>query len=139
MLKTTRTVTLSISIGLFAISLTQKCYCTDSSCGDSIAVVFVGALGVIMGGACLAWLANPALVTSWMFVKKKPTLSLIMSVAALLISLSFLLFDKIVDNEGGGSSKIISYRAGYWLWVSSAFVMFIGNLIMYFLRKNEKK
>jgi hypothetical protein len=85
-----------------------------------------------LGGAILTWLANPAILVSWLKFNKNLKQSLIASLAATLIALSFLLFNKIVDNEGGTYSKIISYKSGYWLWLLSCGVMFIGNLISTF-------
>jgi hypothetical protein len=38
-----------ISIGLFMYALTQKCYCTTASCGDSIAALLSGTIGFIFG------------------------------------------------------------------------------------------
>ncbi|MGC4023190.1 MAG: hypothetical protein QM734_15225 [Cyclobacteriaceae bacterium] len=54
---------LLLSIALFLISLTQKCFCTDGGgCGDSIAVLITGSFGFLLGGAALTWLANPLLL-----------------------------------------------------------------------------
>lgn len=39
------------SISLFALSLTQKCYCSTSNCTDSFLVFLLGGLAVLMGGA----------------------------------------------------------------------------------------
>ncbi|MGZ4037821.1 MAG: hypothetical protein ACXVPQ_08335, partial [Bacteroidia bacterium] len=100
------------------------------------AVFFIGVLGTLAGGAALTWWANPLLLTAWISVKLSPKLSLITSGLALLISLSFLLFHSITDDEAGHYKEIIAYRPGYWLWVSSSFIMFAGNLV---LRSVDKK
>jgi Flp pilus assembly protein TadB len=60
---------------------------------------------------------------------KNPGLSLKISIAAAIVSLSFLFFKQIMVNEAGNYSKIISYNLGYWLWVLSAVIMLIGNLV----------
>ncbi len=125
-------ITLFISIGLFIISLTQPCYCTTKSCGDSIAALLSGSIGFIYGGAALTWLANPILIISWCFVNRNPKLSLVTSVAAFLIALSFVLFDEIISDEAGHYSRIIGYRLGYWLWVYSSLIMVISNVIRHF-------
>ena len=122
--------TLFLSLGIFLIALTQKCYCTTAQCGDSLAAFIVGIIGVFFGGAALTWLANPLLLFSWITVKLKPTLSLIAALLATFVALSFLFFDEIIDNEGGTYNEIIEYKLGYWLWVSSSVVMFIGQLII---------
>jgi hypothetical protein len=131
--KTIQITTLGLSIGLLIIALTQKCYCTTSSCGDSIAAFIAGIIGIFFGGAALCWLANPLLILSWALIKNNE-ISLIMSLLSTLIALSFLLFDKIIDSEAGHYNKIIGYEIGYWLWVCSNLVMLLGNIL---IRKNK--
>lgn len=123
---------LAISLGLLIISFTQDCYCTEGRCAESLAIFFSGALGFFMSWAGLSWLANPFLVTSWIAFSKNPGSSLITSLLASLLALSFLFFKEIMDNEGGYASSIISYKLGYWLWLSSCLTMLIGNVIRYF-------
>lgn len=127
--KKIKIVTLSLSISLLAIALTQKCYCTTGSCGDSIAAFLFGLFGVFVGGAALCWLANPLLILSWIFIKNNK-LSLIMSVLSTLIAISFLLFDEIIADEAGHYSRIIGYELGYWIWVSSNGIMLFGNYLI---------
>lgn len=131
--KTIKIATLSLSIGLLIIALTQKCYCTTSLCGDSIAVFIFGLFGIFFAGAALCWLANPLLILSWILIKNNK-LSLILSLISTLIAISFLLFDEIIDDEAGHYRKIVGYELGYWLWVSSNCVMLFGN---YLIRKNN--
>lgn len=120
---------LFISLGTFAVSLTQKCYCTTAQCGDSLAVFISGAFGVFFGGAALVWLANPLLILSWILALRKPKWSLMFSVLALGIALLFLGFPSIIDNEGGHRNQIISYEPGYWLWVASMAAIVAVNVI----------
>ena len=82
-------------------------------------------------GVGISWTANPLLLISWriLFIGKWK-LSFIFSLLALLFSLIFLLFNEIIANEGGSKSKIIAYDMGYWLWLSSCGINFIGNLII---------
>lgn len=119
------------SICLYILSLTTECYCTANNCGASFLVLLLGWAGIFMGSmACLSWLANPLLIMSWLTAKKNPRASLGYSSVAALLTLSFLLFDKIVDNEAGGFSKIISYKSGYWLWSASIILMVVGNYVL---------
>ena len=100
--KTICKITLIVSISLLALSLTQKCYCTTiNGCGDSLMVFIFGILGLAYGGAALTWLANPLLIASWITLKPSNKWSLILSVIAFLISISFLLFDKVIADEAG--------------------------------------
>jgi hypothetical protein len=130
---------LLFSIGLFIVSLTQKCYCTENSCGDSLAALFSGALGFFLSPAGFSWLANPLIIISWATTNRKIKLSLISSIVAFLMALSFMFFDKIIANEGGSFEKIVSYKLGYWLWLSGIGVMVIRNLIFYRLPAASKK
>ena len=127
--KSINKATLVTSVGLFILSLSQQCYCTTSHCAYSIAVLFSGSFGFFLCLANLTWLANPLLLVSWKTINRNPLLSLITSLLATIISFSFLLFTNIMDNEGGFYSKIIGYKLGYWLWVSSSLIMFVGNMI----------
>lgn len=130
--KSPRDIAYILSIGVYLLSLTQKCYCTTASCGDSLAVLFSGIIGVFLGGAGLTWLANPVLFASWFYHKRAPLGSLICSVVAVLIMISFLFFKRIVADEAGTYKNIVAYKAGYWLWLSSAIIMAICNAISYF-------
>ena len=131
-----RAVILRASIVVFLISLTQQCYCTTNSCGYSIAAVFSGAIGLLLGGAGITWLANPLLLISWILAKKSPKFSLLTSFLAVITSLSFLLFSKIISDEAGNYSQIISYKLGYWLWVLSSVIMLGGNIWLYLSKKS---
>jgi small neutral amino acid transporter SnatA (MarC family) len=122
---------LLISIVLYIISLTQISYCIPGSCKN-----FSGLLSLIFGWVgvfmlhfpAFPWLANPILLASWITHKKKPKVSLILSVVSLTFMLSFLLVDEIIANDGSTKAKIISVGLGYWLWVMSAIFIIIGNL-----------
>ena len=83
-----------------------------------------------MAGA--TWLANPLLIASWIVAYKNPLGSLITSLLATALSLSFLCFSTIMDNESGTSANITGIKAGYWLWVISMAVMFTGNALIYY-------
>ncbi|PRY11362.1 hypothetical protein CLV24_111157 [Pontibacter ummariensis] len=137
------------SFALFIISLTQESYCTNQ-CGDSLAVFLVGGLGVLFEigaltdkylnintigevdytiGATFSWLANPALLIAWLTYKESKTTSLVFTMLSLALMLSFLMFDKVIDNEAGHYNKIVNYKAGYWLWLSSSAVLAAGALV----------
>jgi len=122
---------LTVSIILFGLSLSQKCFCTEDNCGqdwEGMALLISGCFGIFSCAAWFSWLANPALLISWLCFKKKTTYSTIINIIALLIGISFLFFREIITNEGGGVSKITSYEIGYWIWISSILLLLIGNL-----------
>ena len=122
---------LLLSIVLFIIACTQKCYCTDNDCGEygsGMVVLIIGAFGIFSGGACLAWLANPLILLAWV-TAKSPKFSLILSIIALTIGISFLFFDEIIRDEAGHYGKITGYKAGYYLWNLSFISMIVRNYL----------
>ena len=102
-------------------------------------VFLLGWLGVFFGGAALTWLANPLIILSWIMTKRNSKHALTVSALASLICLSFLLFDKVIDNEAGHYNEIISYQSGYWLWACSALTMAFGNLYFKFAKSTTDK
>jgi hypothetical protein len=133
--KSLKRLFLIASIGLFIASLTQDCYCTDSRCANSIAVLLSGSLGFFLSPGGFTWLANPFIIISW--INKNRKKSLIYSTLAFTLSLSFLFFNKIIDNESGDYNQITGYRLGYWLWLSSIAVAAVGNLILFVLERQK--
>jgi len=129
------------SILLYAVSLTQKAFCSGGDCYDSVMLALVGALGVpiaIFGSgsmACITWVANPLLVFAWLTLyRSKIKTALLFSLAASLIAASFLLFKTIPTDEGGTPHPITGYGIGYWLWLSACCSMMLGSAGLY-LRK----
>ncbi len=122
---------LFLSVGVYIISLTQKGFCINGEpCryfSGFLDLIF-GWLGVFMLHIpAFPWLANLFLFVSWSCSKKKPKASFILSVIAFILMISFLLVDEIISNEAGTKSKVVFYGLGYWLWVLSSLVMFLGN------------
>ncbi len=132
-------IILTTSIIFFVMSLTQNSFETIVGPNSKgIMDLLVGWMGVLMlHPPAMVWLANPTLFAAWVFTKKNQRTSFILSVISLLIMLSFLLFDEIIVNESGASSKITAYGLGYWLWVLSAFIMVIGNGVLYYIKRKD--
>ena len=135
--KKLKKIFLTISVVLFITSLTQKCYCTTTACADSIMVFLLGWAATVSGGAGFVWIANPLLFASWLLLKKNLKTSMFLSVFAALLSLSFLLFDSVLDNEAGQKHEITSYRPGYWLWTASTLCMLVAAFVL-MLRHNTR-
>lgn len=120
-----------ISIGIFIISLTQKTYCTPGDCsswGAGFYAVVLGWIGLFVGGAFISWLANPAIIISWVFVCRNNMVATFFSGIATVLCFCFLFFDKIMVDEAGNYSQITGYQMGYWLWTLSSLVFFLGNI-----------
>ena len=149
--------TIIISLCLLIASLTQTCFCTNT-CGSSVIVFFMGWAGILMDlgaffsdiadlvqgkgsgqmtpiGACFSWLANPLILLTYFALISEYKTAFYLSLASTLFSLSFLFFDKILDNEAGHYNEIKSYQLGYWLWLGVSLVNLIGSVILIKLNK----
>jgi hypothetical protein len=125
-----RVLFIIVSILLFFISCFYICYCTTDRCRTSIEALLIGWLAIFDGGPGMAWIANPLLLITWILFSKRHRLALFFSIVTALISLSFLGYNKIIDNEGGTINSIIKIGPGYWLWLSSCLTTFLGVLTM---------
>ncbi len=122
-----------ISLCLFTLSLTQHAYCTSKSCTGSLSALLAGWMGILAGStACFPWLANPLLITAWMIRSKKPLLALVCSIAAFVLCLSFMFASVIMEDEAGNNYPIYGWKLGYWLWLASAGMMLVSNLLLRF-------
>lgn len=156
--KVLQLLTLTCSVLLFLFSLPQLGFCSNAGCGTSIFVMLTGWLGVMLEigtlvnwlagilngefavfesslGATFTWLANPLLFICWLTYYKRPRLSFFCSLLAFLFAAAFLGFNKVIVNEAGHYSLIVSYRLGYWLWLTSILVMAVVNSLLTYQRK----
>ncbi len=124
--------TAAISAILLAASLTQTAFTIDKADGAWLAILAFLTGWMDLFGAGISWLANPLVVLSWIFLLcRKSKFALLAAFFSVLFALSFLCFRKIMSDEGGNFSKIVTYNAGYWLWLSSCIVSFAGSLILF--------
>jgi hypothetical protein len=119
---------------LFLASLTQNAYHlagdNPEAWSASWGLLLIGWMGIYFG--VFAWLANPLLVLSWMLcVRGKHGAALIVSTAAVLFALSFLLHRTIVADEAPTYKAVTGYGLGYWLWLASMLIMAAGALGLY--------
>ena len=129
-----KTVILIVGVGLFVFSLFNICFCTDNGCRTSIEALLIGWLAMLTGGAAITWLANPFLVIAWiLFIKDKKS-AWLFGLAASIMSISFLKFQVIIENEAGHYNPIAKIGLGYWFWLSSCLTTFIGSLTMRILK-----
>lgn len=129
---------LSSSILIYGISLFQDCFCT-SHCVNSFFALLFGFLPMSSGVANICWLANPLLFMSWVVFYKDTKSSFIFSLLASALSFMFLFATEVAVNEGGSPSQIDSLEIGYWLWLSSIFIISIGNSVRYYLEYSIDK
>lgn len=119
-----------ISIGLFAVALTQNGYYIDRPNRNAWAPAWgelaVGWISVFSG--TVAWLGNPLLFASWVALFNKALRAAgLFAAVALGFMLSFLLNRTIIDSEAPSYARITGYGLGYWLWLSSAATVVIGT------------
>ncbi|WP_294671315.1 hypothetical protein [uncultured Fluviicola sp.] len=122
-----------ISLIILGISLLCPTYCTNVSCSGPLSgladLLFGWFAALFMGSTYSAWFANPFFITAIFTNKKVPVLSLIFSVIALFIALTFLKGGTVWLNEAGHKGYITKLQSGYWLWVSSMVIMVIAALV----------
>jgi hypothetical protein len=134
LIKTTKSKwIINTSLGLFLLSLTQAAYCVEGVCQRSwagISLFLFGILGPFTSFAGLTWLANPALIISWISFYKNRKISFLSSAFACCFALLFLFCTQIREDEGGFLHTISGYRLGYWLWLTSSLTMLSGNIYL---------
>lgn len=121
-------IAIVVSIGLYALSLTQDAYYIagddPKAWASGWVLLLLGWIGAIGFDAGLAWFANPLLFISWVMHFTKNELGSVKAGAvATAFALSFLLFDKVISSEAPTYSEIIGYGFGYWLWLSSCAII----------------
>lgn len=91
----------------------------------SISLFLTGWLGIPFGH--FSWLANPLFIFA-LFVRKDN--SLVLSVIAFVLSLSFICYSTIPDYSGDiYHDPIAGYGIGYFLWVLGLGLFMFGNLL----------
>ena len=125
---------LIVGILLFAFSLFNTSFCTDNGCRTSMEAFLIGWLAMLTGGAAITWLANPFLIITWILLAKNNKSAWLFGLTASVISISFLKFQVVIENETGHYNLITKIGLGYWLWVSSCLTTFIGCLTMRILK-----
>ena len=123
-------ISFSLTILLFIFSLVFNGYYINDG-EDSVGSL--GLIALLFGffGMNISWLANPCLILSLIHLKRENLQkAFIFSLLSVVFGLSFLFYDEIIANEGGTKSEITGYGLGYWLWLSSLIVNFIGMVII---------
>lgn len=129
-----KTFALIVAVGLFVFSFFYICFCTENRCRSSSEAFLIGWLAMLTGGAGVTWLANPFLIIAWILLIKNKKIAWLFGLIASLLSISFLKFQVIIENEAGHFSPILKIGIGYWLWLASCVITFIGALTIRILK-----
>ena len=138
-----QTVTVTLSVIVFIISLTQNVVTVDYDIIDHVSswqYLTIGSVAVFGGSELewLIWLANPLYIISIILFIKNYKLSMITAYLASFLALLFYTWEEIRVDEKGVTSKIIHFELGYYLWVSSILVLTSG-IFIYFRHISKKK
>jgi hypothetical protein len=113
-----------LSQALFLASLTQDMF---TSGFPTLWVLLFGWAGLYYSLSAVAWFANPCIIIAWRTVNKRPRMSLLFSVLAVIAAVAFLFFRDVYKSDSDINS-IADFNAYYWLWLGSCFVMLATNL-----------
>ena len=122
---------LGVSLLLYLLCLPFDAFCVQGECSGwpGYGILIFGPLGLLASPTNWTWLANPILLAAWMMLAVQARiLSAPLSLAAFVIAISFLFQREIMTNEAGILFPITGYRIGYWIWLSSIAVCFLGSI-----------
>lgn len=132
-----------LALSSYLLSMFCPTYCTSSNCPGSFDGLFTTLFGlgglIFHGGVYFAWLANPLIITSLGLKNKHLYLNLIVTFIALLLCLNFLRGGKVVIDENLSFGEITEFKSGYWLWLTSAVILFLNNLLSLYYHLFKKK
>jgi hypothetical protein len=139
----TRNIFLNLSLIIFGISLICPTYCTNVKCSEfgsgTVDLLLGWFAALFLGGTYLAWFANPFFVIAILTNKKFTKLSLVLSLIAFIIALTFLRGGKVLLNEAGHEGYITKFQIGYWFWLASMFLLIIGTSVTIVRRNRATK
>jgi hypothetical protein len=81
--------------------------------------------------ANFTWLANPLVLIAWgLIFRGDRRWAIIFSIFAVGLAASFLLCDRVINNEGGAPEPIGERLSGYWLWLCSMILAAISSFTL---------
>jgi len=135
-----------LSLIVFLVSLTQPAFYIDREDFDAwsspFGLLLIGWLPVIAGEtSAIAWMANPLLLLSWIFLfnPKLEKAVLWTGLLSIVVGLSFLFVEEILSSEAPTYSKITTIMPGYWLWISSMLTFTVGILYLKWFKRSKMK
>lgn len=134
-----KTFFLIISLTIFIVSLTQNALSYFDFDGlkthSSFSLLIMGGIAILGGGLLewFIWLSNPIYFLALIYFFKSSKVSMMFSIIATFLALSFASWNEILAAENGRNARIESLNIGYWLWVISFAILSIGT-IYYFIK-----
>lgn len=126
------------SLITYVISLTQPCFSAFETVNGYLQytgwqLVLAGAFAFLGGGGyeTFVWLANVfyALTLIFYFKRIQEDKVFTFSLIAVLISISFYFCKSVLAAENGRQAVIIGKHLGYYVWVLSILISFIGIIL----------
>jgi hypothetical protein len=133
-----------IVLSIFGVSLANDAIVVqkmdEKIVQPAINFFLIGSTAILGGGVLewIIWLSNPiSLISIVLFLYNDKYLkrALQLNCIALFLSGSFYFWKEILVSESGATGKIISFESGYFLWVSSVFILLVFQLGYY--KSNE--
>lgn len=125
---------LLLGLLLFVAAMPMETFCIPGSCSEwrGYALLFMGYLDLYAHPrAGYVWLANPALLMAWWCMRKdKKAMAVVLGLAALVLAASFLRVPEVLVDEQRPPQPVVGLALGYWLWLASCAVTFVGALLM---------
>lgn len=122
------------AILLFLAAMPMDAFCTPASCSEwpAYALLFMGWLDLYaFPRAGYVWLANPALLTAWWCMRTdRKAVAFSLALTALVLAASFLWVPEVLVEEQRPPQPVVGMALGYWLWLASCAVTFVGALLM---------
>lgn len=123
-----------LGVATFCLSLQSESFYIGSEQPHAVPPVALLVFGV--WSTSVSWFANPLVAFSWcaLLGPGLRKVGLGTSALALLLALWFLttVGDKIMTHEGGGiQQQVVGVGPGYWLWVSSMAITFVGSAMIF--------
>lgn len=124
-IRATHLAFLILSALLFTTCLAFDGYSTRQGANNGGLLLLSGWLGVTASAP--AWLANPLIiVAAFMYARRRYFQAMVLSGIAAGLMLSFLLTKEVMVSEAPTYAEVTAYGPGYWLWVASALILFVG-------------
>ncbi|TXF76248.1 hypothetical protein [Chryseobacterium sp.] len=125
-----------VSLFIFFFSILFDAFYVDKTPSEFSAFSALLLGWAYLGGPGISWVGNVFLWISYLFILKRRTkTSAVLSFIAVSFMLSFLFFDTTIVSENNFEEKITGYGLGYYMWLSSGFIILIGSLYLTF-KKN---